>query len=73
MNFRVLNKHKISAELGELFEFVEEIVDIGKLLQDFIRFCSEESNLNAAWLVRLYFLIMTHTLVFLYVDTSYTA
>ena len=33
-------------DLGEFFEFVQSIVDIGNLLQDFVLLCIEESNLN---------------------------
>ena len=73
MNITVLNKHKISHDLSELFEFVQSIVDIGNMLQDFAVLCSEESNLNEGWLVTLYFLIATHTHLFLYVGMSYTA
>ena len=51
LNITVLNKHKISENLGEFFDFVQCIVDIGNLLQDFVLLCSEESNRNEGWLV----------------------
>ena len=51
MNIIVLNKYKISEDLDDFFEFVQSIVDIGNMIQDFVLLCSEESNLNVGWLV----------------------
>ena len=68
MNLAVLNKHKISEHLGEFFEFVQSIFDIGKLLQDFGLLCSEESNLKVGWLYQDELLDGdAHILLFLYV------
>ena len=62
MNITVLNKHKISQDLGKFFEFVQSIVDIDNLLQDFVLLCSEKSNLNVGWLVHTVLLDCdTHT------------
>ena len=73
MNITVLNKHKSSQDLGEFFEFVQRVVDIDNLLEDFVLLRSEESNLNVEWLVHIVLLdCHTHTLLFLYVATSYT-
>ena len=58
--------------MGQFFEFVHGIVDIGKLLQDCIPLCSEKSNLNAGWLFTLYFMIVTHTRHMSLVAFSYT-
>ena len=51
LRFTIINKHKASQKLGQFFEFVQSIVDIGNLFQCFILFCSEESNLIVGRLV----------------------
>ena len=46
MYITALNKHKVSQKVGQFFEIVQSIVDIGNLFHCFVLFCSEESNLS---------------------------
>ena len=53
LRLTVINKHKVSQNLGKFFELVQSIVDIDNLYYCFIFFCSEESYLNVGWFVQI--------------------
>ena len=53
MYISVLNKHNVFHNLGQFFEFVQSIVDIGNLFHCFNLFCSEEANLNVGTFVKI--------------------
>ena len=44
MGLTIINKHEVSQNLRQFFEFIQSLVDIGNSLQPFVSFCSEESN-----------------------------
>ena len=51
LRFTIINKQKVSQNLGQFFEFVQRLVDRGNLLQHFIFLGSKESKLNVWRLV----------------------
>ena len=56
MRLTTIDQHKVSQNLGQFFELIQSIFDIGNLLQVFIFLCSQESNLNIGWPVDIVFL-----------------
>ena len=49
----VLNKHKVSKNLGQFLELFQTIVDVGNLFQCFTFFCSEGSDLSLSRFVNI--------------------
>ena len=67
LRFKIINKYKVYQNLGQFFDFVQSIIDIGNLFHSFVLFCSEESNLNVGRFVNIALLAwdtVTHTLLF---------
>ena len=62
LSLLILNKHSLQM-LGQFFEFNQNVVNLGILLQDFSFFCSDGSNPNDGGLFHTVLVIVTHPLL----------
>ena len=58
MCITILNKHKVSQNLGQFFEIVQSIDNIGDLFRCFNLFCGEQSNLIVGRFVNIVILLL---------------